>query len=199
MPNETYFERTADVIPLRAEPAHSWMPIDLVVLGQAPPEPPTLGGIVYPGRRHIWSGEPEALKTWLALCVAAEEVRAGNSVVYIDFENGARDILARLRGLGLADAQISGHFVYMNPHESIKSASADVQTLLVQRRPSLAFVDAFASACELHSLDDNSTRDVETFYRTVVDPLRAHGAGVVILDHPAKNAETRGRWAIGSQ
>jgi hypothetical protein len=188
-----------DIVSFRRKLSHSWTPIDLVALGAEAPEPPRLGRIAYPGRRHIWSGEPEALKTWLSLCVAADEIRSGSTVFYVDFENGAREILSRLRSLGLENGDISSRFVYLNPNGPIDDAIGDLDDLLVQRQPSVVFVDAFAGACELHRLDDNSTRDVETFYRTVVDPLRAHGAAVVILDHLAKNSETRGRWAIGSQ
>jgi hypothetical protein len=178
---------------------HSWIPVDLVALGAKPPEPPTLGGVAYPGRRHLWSGEPEALKTWLALCVAAEEIRNDETVVYVDFENGAREILSRLHSLGLSDEQVSAQFLYLNPNEPIREATGDIDALLSARRPALVVIDAFASACELHGLDENTTRDVETFYRTVVDPLRAHGAAVICLDHVTKSSETRGRWAIGSQ
>src|SRR5207253_1001079 len=67
-----------------SDAAHSWEPIDLLAVGAEPPEPPTIGGIAYPGRRHVWSGEPEALKTWLVLCVAAEEIRSGRGVLLID-------------------------------------------------------------------------------------------------------------------
>ena len=68
-------ENRADVIPFPERQTHSWTPIDLVTLGAAPPQPPSLSGIAYPGRRHVWSGEPESLETWLALCVAVEELR----------------------------------------------------------------------------------------------------------------------------
>src|SRR5438128_165871 len=50
-----------------AGPPHTWTPIDIVALESTPPEPPAIGGLIYPGRRHIVSGEPEALKSWFAL------------------------------------------------------------------------------------------------------------------------------------
>jgi hypothetical protein len=193
-------ENGANVVPLQVEqPRHSWTPIDLVSLGDEPPEPPTLGGLAYPGRRHVFSGEPEALKSWLTLVLSAEEMRAGRSVVYIDLEMGPRDTLARLRNLQLRDADISAHFIYLNPHEPLKPALGDVETLLIQRRPSLVVIDAFAGALALHGLDGLKSADVERFYRDVVDPLRAHGAAVVILDHLPKAIEGRGKWAIGSE
>ena len=31
---------------------HSWAPVDLVKLTADPPEPPAIGGLLYPGKRH---------------------------------------------------------------------------------------------------------------------------------------------------
>ena len=44
-------------------PAHSRQPIDLVAAAADPPEPPTIGGLLYPGKRTLLSGETESLKT----------------------------------------------------------------------------------------------------------------------------------------
>jgi hypothetical protein len=54
--------------------------------------------------------------------------------------------------------------------------------------------DSFMGALELHRLDPNSGVESERFYRTVVDPLRLHGAAVILLDHLTKNKDTRGRF-----
>jgi NrS-1 polymerase HBD domain/AAA domain len=181
-------------------PPHSWTRVDLVALGETPPEPPGLAGLIYKGQRHVLSGEPEALKTWLALVVAAQEIRAGLSVLYIDLEStGPRDILARLRNLGLKDDEIADHFSYFHPDEPISVALSDIDAFLTKWKPSVVFIDAMQGALALHQLDENSATDIETFYRIVVDPLRAYGAAVVTLDHVTKATEGRGKWSIGSQ
>jgi hypothetical protein len=41
---------------------HSWRPIDLVAAASNPPEPPTIGGLLYPGKRTLLSGETETSK-----------------------------------------------------------------------------------------------------------------------------------------
>jgi hypothetical protein len=93
-PNESSFEphlasnggeSPDNVVPLRS---HSWVPVDLATVDADPPEPPTIGGLVYPGRRHVISGEPEALKTWLLLILAVGEIRKGRAVLWIDLEMG---------------------------------------------------------------------------------------------------------------
>jgi hypothetical protein len=178
--------------------AHSWLPVDLVSLDADPPAPPSIAGLLYPGRRHVISGEPESLKTWGALVFCAAEIRAERSVLYIDFENGVAATLERLRDLDLRDEEIH-RFCYVSPDEPITGPTvlADVHELVAGR--SLIVVDSFTGALEIHGCDPNSGRDVERFYRTVVRPLQGAGAAVVLLDHVPKDRERRGKFSIASE
>jgi hypothetical protein len=187
--------------PLAELSAHSWRPVDLLAYAEAPPAPPTIGGLAYPGRRHVFSGEPETLKSWAALVLCVEQVRAGEVALYIDLEMGASMTLERLRQLGLSEDEIRTGFVYLSPSEPMtgEDVLADVTRLVTFAKPSLIVLDAFTGALELHGYDPVSGVAIEGFYRTVVGPLQAHGAAVVMLDHVAKNKETRGRFAIDSQ
>jgi hypothetical protein len=53
------------------------VPVDLVAAAATPPKPPEIIGLFYVGYFHLLSGESEALKTWLALAAAEEELDAG--------------------------------------------------------------------------------------------------------------------------
>jgi hypothetical protein len=183
------------------EPPHTWTPIDLVTRALQPPEPPTIAGLVYPGRRHLFSGEPEALKSWAAMVLCINQIHAGHTTMYIDFEMGERETLARLRDLDITDQQLTDHFLYLQPDEPFHDPliQQDMSDLLTKREPTLVVVDAFTGALQTHQLDPNKSIDIETFYRRVVDPLRSHGAAVVILDHLPKDPTTRGKFAIGSE
>lgn len=194
-------EESPGVNPPSAAPSHSWTPVDLLAFAGDPPAPPTIGGLAYPGRRHVFSGEPESLKTWTSLVLCAQEIRAGRTVVYVDFEMSAAEQLARLYDLGLADSEIASGFLYMSPEQPMTDTQvrADVAALLEARRPSLVVLDAFTGALDLHGHDPNSGVEVERFYRTVVRPLASQGAAVVLLDHLTKNKDTRGRYSIGSE
>jgi hypothetical protein len=174
------------------EPPHSWTPIDLVTAADTPP---------YPGLRHVYSGEPEALKSWAALVLCAEQIALGHNVMYVDYEMGQRMTLERLLALRLTKDQIRGQFTYLEPHEAFTDTQiqTDTLTLLEQRQTTLIVVDAFAGALQSHGLNQNESADVEAFYRRVINPLRSHGAAIVLLDHLAKNTETRGKFAIGSE
>ena len=181
--------------------SHSWKPIDLVRLELDSPPPPTTLGLIYPGRRHVFSGEPETLKTWAALVACAEEILAERTAVYVDLENGAATMLDRLRAVALPDEAIRRGFLYLVPEEPLTEATvlADVETLLASKRPALVVFDSFTGTLALHGLDPNSGVDVERFYRTVVGPLQASGAAVVLLDHLTKDREKRGKFSIGSE
>jgi 5S rRNA maturation endonuclease (ribonuclease M5) len=187
---------------LPAIESHSWAPVDLIGEALAPPEPATIGKVVYPTRRHVFSGEPESLKTFAALVLCVLEMQAGHTVVYIDFEMGRRDVLERLRQLGADDEMIASRFVYLEPSEPLTvdaTVLADVTALVEERQPSLVVIDAMTGALGLHGFDPNSGVDIERFYRTVVDVFRAQGAATIVLDHLPKDREAHGKFAIGSE
>jgi hypothetical protein len=199
---ETTFEQGGESAEeATAEFPHSWHSIDLVAAAANPPEPPTIAGLLYPGKRTLFSGETESLKTWLALIVAKAEIDAGYSVAWADLDAmGEGEILARLRLLGVPDEQISRRFLYYAPDGSLTGkALEDVVAEVVDRRMRLFVIDAFNPALSLHGLDPNSTPDVETFWREVAQPICDAGAAPTLLDHVVKNAEGRGKYAYGSE
>jgi hypothetical protein len=184
----------------RMDETHSWRPVDLVASGLQPTEPPSIGNLVYPGLRHLVSGEPEACKTWIALVLCAEEILAGRTALWLDFEMGRRQMYERLTALGLVDEQIQHGFVYLEPDEPLRDdLRAEFEAQVAVTQPSLAVIDSNTPAHGLHDLDPIKGTDVEAFQRILVAPLRAHGAAVLQLDHLTKSKENRGRYAIGSE
>jgi hypothetical protein len=184
-----------------ASPDHSWRPLDLIEVGARPPEPPAIAGILYRARRHVFSGEAEALKTWLLLAATVEEVRAGRGVVWVDSDGmGAGDVLERLRCLGLEDEAIHRSFAYVRPEEPLDpTLIAYVQTLLAERNSRLLVFDSFNPTLGLHGLDPSSTIEVERFWRHFADPFTAAGVAVAVPDHVVKAREQRGKYAYGSE
>src|SRR4051812_34500350 len=99
---------------------HTWRSIDLVAAAAGPPDPPTIGGLLYPGKRTVLSGERDSLKTWLALILAKAELDAGFSVGWADVDAmGGGDILDRLRLLRTSDDVIGERFLYYAPDERL--------------------------------------------------------------------------------
>lgn len=180
---------------------HSWQPILLGSAEIPALEPPTISGIAYPGRRHIWSGEPETMKSFAALIPCVEEIRSGRAVFYVDLENGPTMMRERLHHLGLSDEEIDASFVYLEPAEPLtrKEIREDLATLVAARHPSLVVFDSYAGMLALHGHDDWRAAAIERYNREVVELFRAHGAATIHLDHLTKNREGRGKYTIGSE
>jgi hypothetical protein len=176
----------------------SWDVVDLSKLGDRPAVRPTVGGIVYPGRRHLFSGPPEGGKTTAAYALALEELRAGRLVLLIDLEMGrfdARDLLVDLGATG----EDLGRLLYVDP-ETAPTGSTMMELIDPYRESlSLAIIDAAAGAYALSGLDDQKRLDAERWASLWVQPLRDAGVATITIDHVTKNADSRGKYAIGTE
>jgi len=185
---------------------HSWRPVDLgpVLSGQWKAPKPTVGArtdgiaVFYPSKVHTVASETEAGKTWLALAVAGTELRAGNTVLYIDFEDDEGGVVGRLLALRVAPKVIAEKFHYLRPTAPVGSPAnlVDLQQIL-DLRPTLAVIDGITEAMTMHGLDPLSNRDIATFGRTLPRRLAAADCATVCMDHVVKDAGARGRYAIG--
>jgi len=176
----------------------TWEPINLAKLEPRPKIAPSIGGVnlIYPGKRHVFSGPPESAKTLAGYAVALEEVRLGGNVLLIDFEMGQWDARDRLREMGATDEELE-HIFYIEPETP--ATEEIVETLAGRWTFTLVIIDAAAGAYSLQALDDNLRKDVEKFTRIYVRSFWLRGVATIVVDHVAKNAGTRGAFAIGSE
>jgi hypothetical protein len=180
----------------------SWRRVDLepVLSGQWKPPEPTVGrrtdgiGLFYPGKLHSVSSESEAGKTWLLLAAAFDELRWGNTVIYIDFEDDEGGVVGRLLTLGAEPAWIRERFWYIRPIASIGYSNWNFQN---HEPPTLAVIDGITEAMTIHGLNPNDNKDIATFGHMLPRPLAAAGPATVCLDHVTKSTDGRGRYAIG--
>jgi AAA domain-containing protein len=184
-----------------SEYGHTWNRSSLIARALEPPEPPTIGGLLYPAKRTLLSGETESLKTWAALILAKAEMDAGHPVAWADLDAmGAAELLSRLRALEVEDAVVDELFLYYEPAERlIGDVLEEVCGEIAERAVRLFVIDAFNPILNLHGLDPGSTSDVETFWREVATPITEAGAAPTLLDHVVKNADNRGKYAYGSE
>ena len=180
---------------------HSWRSSSLIARAEKPPEPPTIGGVLYPAKRTLVSGETESLKTWFALILAKAEMDAGFPVAWADFDAmGPAALLERFRALDVSDCVLEELFLYYEPSERLlDQVLHEVCGEIADRGVRLFVIDAFNPILNLHGLDPGSTADIESFWREVATPITAAGAAPVLLDHVTKNAEARGKYAYGSE
>jgi hypothetical protein len=177
----------------------SWLPLNLADLPDDPPAPPTLGGfgIVYHGKRHVFSGPQESAKTLAAYAIGLETLRAipNRYIAIIDFEMGRRSARTRLRELGSTQDELA-RILYIEPEVP---ATTDRISLLIALQPQIVIIDAAAGAYALQGLDDNNRGDVERFTALYTTAFFQNGIATIVLDHVVKNTETRGKYAIGSE
>ena len=78
-------------------------------------------GLLYPGRVHWFQGESESLKSWAAQAATVEVLAAGGNVLYIDYEDDDRGIVARLLALGVDKDVLAdpARFRYLRPDEPL--------------------------------------------------------------------------------
>jgi len=186
-----------------SEPLTSWAAVDLeaVLDGKVPELLSRSDGValVYPGKLHEFSGEPETGKGWLALAAAVEVLAAGDHVLYLDFEDSASGVIPRLVALGVEPEVIVGRFHYVRPVEALSEAGWRDLNRALTPAPRLAVFDGVTEGMALHGLDMEKNVEVAKWLALLARPLALRGAAVTLLDHVTKDREKRGRYSIGAQ
>ena len=194
--------------PISDEEESSWKPIPLKDYFDGLFQAPTATilkrsdghGLIYTGRVHSIYGESESGKSWVAQIATAEMLKDDKKVIYIDFESDAIDIVNRLKSLGVSRANLLQYFTYIRPDGPRDATDPYWQAILEPQSAELIIIDGVTESLTMWGGEtkdnDAITRWMRIFPRTVAT---ASGAAVVLIDHITKNAETRGRFAIGGQ
>ena len=183
----------------------SWYPKPLDLAGEIEvPAPEFLSRndghrLFYRGKINALLGESESGKTWVALLAVKQALEIQQKVIYLDFEDSGKGILARLRSLGLDDAKFA-NFTYANPDQNLTlDERMDLVDALQEIEPELIIVDGVNAAMTLLNLELTSNRDATFFSQQLLKPLALSGACVVTIDHVPKSKDNRGNYAIGAQ
>lgn len=182
----------------------SWRPMDLgpYLRGEVQPEPPSVGWqmsngkhLLYPGKEHAINAEMEAGKTWFSVACVAAELRKGNPVAYIHFEEvDPMDVVTRLLALDVDADTIADLLLFCGPTEP--ATPYDVADL-VACAPTLVVLDGVNAGMALHGMDIFGVDGPAAFRQRFVSPFLQAGAATLACDHVVKNRETRGRYAFG--
>lgn len=189
--------------------ATSWAPVDLApivagiqageIVGPVPSLMPRTDGValLYPGEIHSLAGEPEAGKGWIAGAETARLLAAGETALYVDFEDAPASVVTRLLALDAPPAAVVERFIYVKPEEALHPGA--IAALTTGQQPALAVLDGMSEAYALLGLDAYANQDVPRFLQALARPLAATGAAVLLIDHVVKSTEARGRYALGAQ
>jgi len=156
--------------------------------------------LIYAGKVHSFYGESESGKSWVAQIATAELLRSDKKVIYIDFESDPQDIVKRLKGLGVSRANLLQYLTYIRPETARQVDDPYWDAILTPDSASLVVIDGVTESLTMwggETVDNDSiTKWMRQFPRKVA---KESGAAVVLIDHITKNADTRGRFAIGGQ
>ena len=187
----------------------SWRFEDLTQLAsgiELPPTPTVFQredgqGLFYRGAVNDLHGEPGCGKSMIAQIATAQELKNNRDVIYIDYEDSARNVVKRLLLLGVTGEQIISHLHYVRPSakpSSPTSLDGWRETLDYADTATLAIIDGVTSCLAYAGLDSNSGDDIAAWYNTMPRLISACGPAVVLIDHVVKSKDNRGRYAGGS-
>lgn len=116
--------------------------------------------------------------------------RTRRQIVYVDLENGQRDIVERAAALGYAPDDLHGWLHYLSfPSLSALDSAAGGRELVAIVEAYGAVVVVIDTVSRVIAGDENDAATFAALYRHALAPLKARGITVVRLDHSGKDAE----------
>jgi hypothetical protein len=172
-----------------------------------PPVEMVLDNWLVSGDLHWLYADAEAGKTWLALVLAHEVMKAGGTVAWFDEELGAVEITRRLLALGADPDLVERRFAYFEypgwgmkkPREQDPEGHA---ALLAELLPDVQLVvyDTATDALAEAELDENYGIDVTRWVKAYPERARQLGVAQLVLDHTTKESGGKpGKHAVGSR
>jgi hypothetical protein len=160
---------------------------------------PVPGGkpLLYPGKSHVFIGEPGRGKTMFAQHALVEEAAAGRCSIFIDLEKGFDSFRERVRALG-ATKDTAGRMGYWRLTRGLSAPAIDRIVQFAQEwGVQCVVIDSVGRALSRASLDENNNDHVRQWYDTVVEPMLRAGLTVVLIDHFKKPSEGGPRGGSG--
>lgn len=192
----------------------SLQPVDLlpVLAGEVTQPKPTVlrrhdgRHLFFPGQVNGLHGDSGTGKGWVLCHAVADELAAGNNVMYLDLEDVAASIVGRLIALGATTDEIAQRFTYIRPTVPLDPRAVHHLVGIIDTiEPTLLIVDSLGEAFGLEGIDENKDAEVGPWLRAVARTLADAGPAVVLVDHSTKandnplhpSGSKRKRAAIG--
>ena len=187
----------------------TWRFEDLTQLAQGVDLPPTPTvferedgqGLFYRGAVNDVHGEPGCGKSLAMQAATAQQLKQGNHVLYVDYEDTARNVVKRLLLMGVDAGAIVERLHYVRPsgkNTGPTSVEGWRETIRLASECSLTVIDGVTSCLAYQGLDSNNGDDIAAWYNTYPRLLSQEGTAVVLIDHVVKSKDNRGRYAGGS-
>lgn len=156
-------------------------------------------GLFYAGQANTLVGDPESGKSFVAGAAVVETLCRGGRAVILDLDhNGPHSTVSRLLDMGAPEGALRdvARFRYAEPEDGAHLVAAVRDT--VAWNADVVVLDSLGEIIPLFGGSSNSPDDFTRVHALVIKPLTMAGACVVIIDHLAKNAESRAMGATGT-
>ncbi|OBJ01133.1 hypothetical protein [Mycobacterium sp. 1465703.0] len=155
--------------------------------------------LFYSSSFNLIYGDTESGKTWLCLAAVTSVLKQGGTATIIDLDhNGAPALIGNLMKLGV-DTEIledSGLFRLSEPGDRLDLQEVVQDQLVI--KPDVVVLDSLGEILPLYRANSNSADDFTTVHADVIKPLTRNGASVLVVDHLAKNADSRNFGPTGT-
>jgi hypothetical protein len=155
--------------------------------------------LFYSGSFNLIYGDTESGKTWLCLAAVESVLNDGGTATIVDLDhNGAPALIGNLIKLGV-DLEIledASRFRLSEPGDGLDLKEVVQDQLVV--KPDVLVLDSLGEILPLFRANSNSADDFTTVHAEVIKPLTRNGASVLVVDHLAKNADSRSFGPTGT-
>jgi hypothetical protein len=155
--------------------------------------------LFYSGEFNLIFGDTESGKTWLCMAAVVSVLNEGGRAAIIDLDhNGAHSIVNRLLQFGIEEDVLSdtGRFRLAEPADAVDLK--EVVQNLTEFKPDVVTIDSLGEVLPLFRYNSNNADDFTMVHTDVIKPLARHGAAVLVVDHLAKNADSRAQGPTGT-
>ena len=155
--------------------------------------------LFYAGSFNLIFGDTESGKTWLCLAAVASALNDGGTATIIDLDhNGAPALIGNLIKLGVDTEVLEDprRFRLSEPGDRLELQEVVQDQLVIN--PDVVVLDSLGEILPLFRANSNSADDFTTVHAEVIKPLTRNGASVLVVDHLAKNADSRSFGPTGT-
>lgn len=160
-------------------------------------------GVVARGYLSLLVGREKTGKSLMALAISARCAGGGGTlagidcaparVLYVDCENGSREIHRRVRALGLTNPD--GLVVYEGVGFNVGAGLDELDSVLSDTQPDLVWLDSWRS---MWGGDENSAQESSAVLDPLRELIRRHNVAAGLLHHANKLGTYRGSTAVGA-
>ena len=155
--------------------------------------------LFYASSFNLIYGDTESGKTWLCLAAVASVLNDGGRATMIDLDhNGAPALIGNLvkLGVGVELLEDPTSFRLSEPGDRLELQEVVQDQLVI--KPDVVVLDSLGEILPLFRANSNSADDFTMVHSEVIKPLTRNGASVLVVDHLAKNPNSRSLGPTGT-